>query len=104
VSSDGRSYRSIGSVSDQFGAITLPRAPVRFVRAGLGQEGLREVSVWGPARGVLKSLDEQATQKLQEPFNPDRDEHHPWPIAIAAVLVALGLLGVGFAAGRRRRA
>lgn len=104
VSADGRSYRSLGSVSDEFGAVALPRAHVRYVRVGLGRNGLREVSVWGAAAGVLKNLDERASELLQEPFNPQQDEQHHWPIAIAAVLVALGLLGVGFAAGRRRSA
>ncbi|MCU1587010.1 MAG: LigA protein [Frankiales bacterium] len=104
VSGDGRRFRTIGSAADQFGALRLPRSAVRFVRVGLGRDGLREVSVWGPAPGVLKNVDQQATERLQRPFGPEPDEHHYWPVGIAAVLVGAGLLGVGFAAGRRRRA
>jgi hypothetical protein len=102
VSPDGRVFRGIGSVSDAFGAVSFGRAPVRYVRVGLGRDGLREVSVWGPARGDLKAVDQHATEAQ---FGaPSKDDHRTWWVALAAALVAVGLVGVGFVAGRRRSA
>ena len=101
---DGRTFQQVGSVSDDFGSVVLPRAPVRYVRVSLGQEGLRQISVWGRAAGVLRPLDQPAKQALQRPFNSSSGlGDHKAAVAIAFLLVALGLLGVGYAAGRRRR-
>jgi hypothetical protein len=105
VGTDGKTFRPAGSVSDDFGSVALSRTPVRYVRVSLGKQGLRQISVWGPAEGVLRPLDQPATQKLQKPFGPSSGlRDHRAAVAVACVLAGLGLAGVGYAAGRRRRA
>jgi hypothetical protein len=104
VSADGRRFTPAGSVSDAYGALRLPGTPIRQVRVGLGQQGLREISVWGPApRGpALKQIDRD---RLRRPYDLDQGSDGPNAplITVAALLVAAGLLGVGIAIGRRRR-
>jgi hypothetical protein len=102
--SDGRTFRAIGPVSDDYGLVSMRRAPLRFVRVSLGRQGLRQISVWGPAAGVLRPIDLPETKRLQKPYDHSSGlRDHRAVVVVACVLAALALLGVGFAAGRRRR-
>ena len=101
---DGQVFRAIGPVSDDFGSVSLPRTAVRYVRVSVGRQGLRQISAWGPAAGVLRPIDRPETERLQKPYDNSSGLHgHRVVVVVACVLAGLGLLGVGFAAGRRRR-
>ncbi len=109
---DGVTYRPVGSVSDDFGAVLLDGQPTTAVRVGLGSSafGLREVSVWGarPDRPALRPIDDSTRDELGASYGGGADgtggNGLPWPVVgAAAVAAAAVLIGLGFAAGRRRR-
>ena len=106
VSLDSRAFAPAGSVSDDYGSVALASRPARFVRVGLGSGDLREVSVWGPSPGLgLQSLSDATRERLSQPYSghpQGRDWTRLILTLVAAGLVAIGLLGVGIAIGRRR--
>jgi hypothetical protein len=106
VSTDGRRFRPVGSVSDDYGLVHLPAQRLRAVRVGLGSRGLREVSVWAPAVSTpgLRPVDAKTRERIQAPFGihgPGRSLP-TWTVVLAAALLAGCLLGLGFVLGRRR--
>jgi hypothetical protein len=111
VSADGATFTAAGSVSDEFGAVSLGGAPVTAVRVGVGSgigSHLREVSVWGPrpAKPALEPVDRSERHGLRQPYAADgaHDDDIPrWLVVLALALAAGTLVGAGFAAGRLRR-
>jgi hypothetical protein len=106
VSADGRRFRPVGSVSDDYGLVRLPAQRVRAVRVGLGSQGLREVSVWAPAVSTpgLQPVDAKTRERIQAPFGIHSGSQSipTWLLVVAAALLAACLLGLGFVLGRRR--
>lgn len=105
VSDDGVDYRSASVVTDDFTALRVPPG-VAHVRVGLGTEGLREVSVWGPvaSQSALRPVSDDDLDGLRQPYAAARDEGAPvLLIALAAGLAGAAVLGLGFLLGRRRQ-
>jgi len=77
----------------------------RYVQIAISGGAPREVSVWGPAtKPALATITAKDSRDLMAPFGFSRtSKHRDVVIAIAAVLIALVLLGLSFALGRRRR-
>jgi hypothetical protein len=107
VSRDGRTFTRAGVATSPYAAVRLPAAPLAAVRVGLGDEGLREVSVWGPAEAepALQPLTGGALDDVRAPFagGGGGGGLSPLLIGVAVGLVTLLLLGIGFVLGRRGR-
>ena len=107
VSADGRTFRPAGSAGGAFAAVRLPPGPVRAVRVGLGEDGLREVSVWGPPeqQAALLPLDGGVLDELREPYaSAPGDGVLVALVVLATALAGAAVLGLGYALGRRRPA
>jgi hypothetical protein len=103
VTEDGHTFRSVGSVTGPFGLVAVDKTPVKAVRVS-NPDGLREVSVWGAAKApALAPVTTKDAHDLRSPFVASHGaRHRGLLLGVAAVLLALVLLGLGFALGRRR--
>lgn len=105
ASSDGTTFRAAGRVTSEFGAVRVSGAAT-VVRVGLGSEGLREVSVWGPsgAEPGLRPVGVDAVGRLRAPYADAVGQGLPTAVLVlAGALCLAGVLGVGFLLGRRLR-
>lgn len=104
TSADGRTFRPTGSVTGPYGAVALAAGTVKVVRVS-NPAGLREISVWGPAKAPpLRPVTSSDTEQLRSPFVASKGTQHRGAlISVAAVLLGLVLLAFVFELGRRRR-
>ncbi|HYP23694.1 MAG TPA: hypothetical protein VEV43_08980 [Actinomycetota bacterium] len=110
VSANGRRWRAAGAATSPFATVRLPEATVRSVRVGLGVDGLREVSVWGPEAQLepgLQPVPEAELEVLREPYEavePEESGGVPGIVWVGAGALLIALVAMAYRAGRRRGA
>ncbi len=106
TSADGVTFRTVGAVTTGWATLALDRRPVRALRVGLGDAGLREISLFTPSDApALTQVDSNRLDRLRSPYvvKPVRGTGHRWVWVGLGVLGAGVLLGVGVLIGRSRR-